>query len=39
MVEAVNYYSTIECIPHQLYIPNTWGNTHYMTVKLMPGGV
>ena len=22
-----------------LYIPNTWGNTQYMTVKLMPGGV
>ncbi len=23
----------------KLYIPNTWGNTQYMTVKLMPGGV
>ena len=22
-----------------LYIPNTWGNTQHMTVKLMPGGV
>ena len=22
-----------------LYIPDTWGNTQYMTVKLMPGGV
>ena len=22
-----------------LYTPNTWGNTQYMTVKLMPGGV
>jgi len=22
-----------------LYKSNTWGNTQYMTVKLMPGGV
>ena len=34
----VSWLRTIECIPQQLYIPDTWGNTQYMTVKLMPGG-